>query len=140
MGLVRLTRSEQGDRSHGGPEEDEPDVDQGGTPKGKVTPLVRADDQSSDETGDDHDNVKEDQGDNVREGQSGGEDELEQETRGGDDPVDVPDVPDLPGVANVVELDVDGGGTEIRGHRKVRLRTGVDGRQIVGEMHRRHGV
>jgi hypothetical protein len=117
----RRTRSEQGNRSHGRPQENEPDVDQGGASKGKVTPLVRANHETSDETGDDHDLVEEDQGDDVRQGESGGEDELEQEAGGGDDPVDVPDIPDLSGVANVVELDIDGSGTEIGRHGEVCL-------------------
>ena len=117
----RRTRSEQGNRSHGRPQENEPDVDQGGASKGKVTPLVRADDETSDETGDDHDLVEEDQGDDVRQGESGGEDELKQEAGGGDDPVDVPDIPDLSGVANVVELDIDGSGTKVGRHGEVSL-------------------
>jgi len=117
-----LTRSEQGNRSVSRPQKDEPDVDKSGASESKVTPLVRADDETSNETGDDHDNVKEDQGDDVRKGESGGEDQLEQEAWGGDDPVDVPDVPELTGEADIVELDVDGGGTEVRSHREVGLR------------------
>jgi len=115
-------RSEQGNRSVSRPQKDEPDVDKSGASESKVTPLVRADDKTSDETGNDHDKVKEDQGDNVREGESGGEDQLEQEARGGNDPVDVPHVPELTGEADIVELDVDGGGTEVRSHREVGLR------------------
>ena len=117
-----LTRSEQGNRSVSRPQKDEPDVDESGASESKVTPLVRADDETSDETSDDHDKVKEDQGDDVREGQSGGEDQLEQEAGGGDDPVDVPHVPELTGKADIVELDQDGSGTEVRGHGEVGLR------------------
>jgi hypothetical protein len=117
-----LTRSEQSNRSVSRPQKDEPDVDESGTSESKVTPLVRADDETSNETSDDHDKVKEDQGDNIRERESGGEDQLEQEARGGDDPVDVPDVPELTGEADVVELDEDGSGTKVRSHREVGLR------------------
>jgi len=117
-------RSEQGNRSVSRPQKDEPDVDESGASESKVTPLVRADDETSDETSDDHDKVKEDQGDDVREGQSGGEDQLEQEARGGNDPVDVPHVPELTGEADVVELDVDGSSTEVRGHGEVGDRGG----------------
>lgn len=51
-------------------------------------------DEGADESRDDHDNVEEDQRDEVREGQARGESELEEKSRGRDGPVDVSDIPD----------------------------------------------
>jgi hypothetical protein len=119
---ARLTRTENAGGPEGWPQEDEPDVNQRGTSERKVPPLVRAGDQSSDQSGDDHDQVEEDQGDDVRERKTGGEYELEEETGGGDDPIDVTDIPDVSS-GRTVEFGSDGGGTKIRSHGKVGLRS-----------------
>lgn len=84
-GLLEV-RSQKGRGPQSGHQEDVPDVDQGGTSEGEVSPLIRGDDQRSDETGDDHDEIEEDKGHDVGEGETGREDEGEEEGGGGDDP------------------------------------------------------
>jgi hypothetical protein len=67
----------------------EPDVEEREAAEGVVTPLVAGRDKCADETGDDHDEVEEDDGDDVREREAGVEEELEQEEWRRDRPVDV---------------------------------------------------
>lgn len=111
--------TEAGSRLEGRAKQDPPNVDESGATKGKVTPLVDRDNKRTDETGDDHDLVKEDQGDDVRKRETGSHDELKQQGRGGDDPVDVTSVPDGTSAAGVTEFNVDGGATEVGSHGEV---------------------
>jgi hypothetical protein len=63
----------------GGTSKQPPDVEEGGASKGVETPLVGRLDEGSDETGDDHDQVEEDEGDDVRQGETRSENEHEQQ-------------------------------------------------------------
>lgn len=85
-----------GGRSSSWADENPPDVEQSGATKGEETPFVGRLDEGTDKTGDNHDKVEEDEGDNVREWETGGENKGEEQSWGGDDPVDVSSVPDLP--------------------------------------------
>lgn len=83
--LVSGTKNSSRDSS--GTREDPPDVEEGDTSKGEVTPFVGRLNKTSNETGDDHDQVEEDQGDDVGEGKTGGEDQGEEQGGGSNDPV-----------------------------------------------------
>jgi hypothetical protein len=69
-----------------------PDVRKGEAAEGEVSPLVARGDEGADEAGDDHDEVHEDDGDDVRERKARVEEQLEEEERSRDRPVDVANV------------------------------------------------
>lgn len=106
------------------PDEHVEDVEESDAAKGEVSPLVGGRGECSDETGDDHDLVDE----NYEEGggpwHPRGEEQVHEKQRGSDDPVDVSDVVDLTEVAAnlgvaALELDGDGGPTQVGGHGEV---------------------
>ena len=72
------------------PAEHVEDVDQGNAAKGEVAPLVAGADKSAGETGDNHDLVNEDDEEDRGPGHAGSEEQVCEQQRGGNDPVDVP--------------------------------------------------
>jgi hypothetical protein len=82
------------------------------------THLVRRRDQSANQAGDDHDFIEEDEGDDVGQRKTGGEDEFQQESRGGDNPIDVSDIPNgaRESLLVSVEFDENGSATEVGRH------------------------
>jgi hypothetical protein len=82
------------------------------------THLVRRRDQGANQTSNDHNFIEEDEGDDVGQRQTSGEDELQEKGRGGNNPVDVSDIPNgtRESLCLPVELDEDGGTTEVRCH------------------------
>ena len=65
------------------------DVEQRGAAEGEIAPLVAGSDESAGKTSDDHDLVDEDSEENGRPGHAGGEKQVGEQKRSGDDPVDV---------------------------------------------------
>ena len=65
------------------------DVEQSGAAKSEVAPLVAGADEGAGETGDNHDFVDEDDEEDRGPGHAGGEEQVGEKERGGDDPVDV---------------------------------------------------
>ena len=65
------------------------DVEQRSAAKRKVAPLVAGSDEGACETSDDHDLVNEDSEENGRPGHASGEEQVGEQKRSGDDPVDV---------------------------------------------------
>lgn len=66
-----------------------PNVEQCSHTEGVVTPLVCARDQSCDEASDDKDNAHEEGGEYVGERKAGGKEELKEQKRECDEPLDV---------------------------------------------------
>lgn len=98
------------------PDQDVEDVEESDTAENEVSPLVRGRDQSTDKTSDDHDLVNKNDVEDSRGRERGGEQQVEQKERGGNDPVDVANVEYLTGWAGergARELDVDGDAAEI---------------------------
>lgn len=102
------------------------DVEEGSAGEGKVSPLVAGLQESTDETADDHDLVREDGDKDGGPGQTGRQEQVHQQQRGGDEPVHVPDPEDLAGddavvlgVAGPLELDADGDLAEVGAHAEV---------------------
>lgn len=116
-----------GGRLETGSVDDPEDVEHGNAAHGVVAPFVGRLDQSTNETSDDHNQVKEDGDEDGREGKAGNEENLEEKERGGDGPVNVTSVPDGTGGASTVdlggavvgELDADGGSTQVGSHGEV---------------------
>lgn len=123
-----VTGTEDTSRRSGRSSENPPDVEEGDTSEDEETPLVLGLDETTDKTSDDHDNVEEDKGDDVGKGEAGGEDKGEEQSRGGDEPVDVPNVPKLSegtGLeSHVPELGRDAGVAKVGGHGEVSDRSG----------------
>ena len=69
-----------------------PDVEESRTAESVVTPLVGAVNESTDQTGDDDKDRHEQGRHDVREGQAGAEENLQDQQREGDEPLDVPHV------------------------------------------------
>jgi hypothetical protein len=74
------------------PAEHVEDVEEGDAAEGEVAPLVAGADESAGETGDDHDFVDEDDEEDRGPGHAGGEEQVGEKQRGGDDPVNVSEV------------------------------------------------
>lgn len=87
-----------------GNEEHVPDDDEGSATESEESPLVHGFNEGTDETGDDHNNVEEDEDEDLRKGETGSESEFEEEKRSGDGPVDVSSVPD--GSSRVLNTDI----------------------------------
>ena len=71
------------------PAEHVEDVEEGDAAEGEVAPLVAGADEGASEAGDDHDFVDEDDEEDRGPGHAGGEEQVGEKERGGDDPVDV---------------------------------------------------
>ena len=69
-----------------------PNVEEGSAAKDEVAPLVVAVDQGTDESGDDEDNAHEERRHDVREGETSGQQQLKEQQREGDEPLDVADI------------------------------------------------
>lgn len=106
------------------PDQDVEDVEQSGTAESKVSPFVAGRNEGSDETRDDHDLVDQDDEEGGGPGHSRGEEQVHEEERSGDDPIDVSNVVDFTvdtgdlGVTSQ-ELDVDGCPAQVGGHGEV---------------------
>jgi hypothetical protein len=107
------------------PDEDPDDVEESKAAEGEVTPLVGATDEGTDETSDNHDLIDENDEEDGRPGQSGGQHQVEKKERGSDEPIDVADIEDLTvDTANLshvgsLELNIDGGPAEVGSHGEV---------------------
>jgi len=66
-----------------------PDPEESNAAKGEVAPLVLGPDESTDETGDDHDLVDQDGPHDSGPGHASGEEKIEKEERSGDEPVNL---------------------------------------------------
>ena len=77
------------------PSEHVEDVEEGGTSKDKVAPLVAAVDKGADQSSHDHDLVDENGPQNSRPGHAGGQEQVEEQQRSGDEPVNVADIEDV---------------------------------------------
>ena len=69
-----------------------PDVEEGDGAEDVVAPLVVAVDESTDETSHDHDDGHEEGGHDIGERKTSGEQQLKEEEREGDEPLDVPHI------------------------------------------------
>jgi len=101
-----------------------PDVEERDAAESIETPLVGAVDKGTNETTDDNEHRHEEGGHDVREGQTGGEENRQEQDWEGDEPLDVPHIPDLTSLAITTEFGRDGGSTEVRGHGEVGERRG----------------
>lgn len=99
-------------------EERRPDVEHSNEAEGIETPLVGAADQSTNETADDSGDGHEESGHDIGEREAGGEENLKEEEREGDEPLDVAHIPDLTSTL-FTEFGLDRSSTEIRGHGEV---------------------
>ena len=81
-------------RSSSGTEQDPPYVEEGETTEDVETPLIGGFDQSSDQTGDDHDEIEEGESDDVGQGKSRCQDQSEEQGRRSDNPINVSHVLD----------------------------------------------
>ena len=72
-----------------------PDVEQRSHAEDVVTPLVVAVNQGTDKTSDNHNDGHEQRGHDVGERKASSEQELKEQQREGDKPLDVPHIPDL---------------------------------------------
>jgi len=97
--------TETSGRGATGNEEHIPDDDEGSATEGEESPLVDGLNKGTDKAGDDHDNIKEDKDEDLREGKTGSESEFEEEEGSSDGPVDVSSVPD--GSSRVLNTNVD---------------------------------
>lgn len=106
------------------PDKNPDNVEEGSAAEGKVAPLVRAADESTNETSDNHNLIDQDDEEKSGPRHGGGQQEIHQEERSGDEPVDVADVEDLTvdtadnGVV-AHELNIDRGPTKVGGHGEV---------------------
>lgn len=109
--------------------QDVDNVEEGEHAEGPVTPLVGCAGKSTNQTGDDHDLISDDSDENGGPWDTGGQEEVEEQERRGDEPVDVANVEDLAsavdtsavdlGRGGTTELDNNRGLTEVRAHREV---------------------
>ena len=108
------------------------DIKERSDAKAEVAPLVASPNERTDESADDHDEVKEDGDEKVRKRQRGDQEERGEQKRRRDNPVDVSHVPDATGwtasdaasrvsPASVYEFDRDRGTSEIGGQSEVLL-------------------
>ena len=102
------------------------DVKEGGITEGEISPLVGSAGQSANKTGYDHDLVDEDSDENRGPREAGGQEEVKEQQRRSDNPVDVADVEYLAGTGGadvgVTRADKLGGNgrlTEVGSHREV---------------------
>jgi len=106
-----------------GTEENPPNVDQSNHTECEQAPLVRRWDQGTNETSDDHDNVKEDDSEDIRKGKTSTQEDLEEESRSSDSPVNVSDIPNGPSGTgrelDTVEFNRDVGTAKSRCHAEV---------------------
>lgn len=95
------------------PDEDVHNPEESEAAKDEVSPLVAAGDQSTNETGDDHNLVDQDSPENGRGGHASGEEQVKEQERSGNDPSTLlalfhcfwPDILNIPiDVSNVVDL------------------------------------
>lgn len=72
------------------PDEDVNDPEKGGATESEVAPLISRLDESTSQAGDDHDFVNQDQEKGCGPWHASGKEQVHQQQRGGDDPIDVP--------------------------------------------------
>ena len=86
-----LWRRRQYGRHGDGGDRDVPDVEEGADTEDEEAPLVGADDQSTGEAADDDDPGEEGRGQDIREGETRGVEDEDEEQREVDEPLDVAD-------------------------------------------------
>jgi len=107
------------------PDKDPDNVEESSAAEGKVAPLVRATDESTDETSDNHDFIDENDKEDSGPGKSGSQHQVKKKERSGDEPIDVADIEDFTvDTANLshvgsAELNIDRGPAEVGSHREV---------------------
>jgi hypothetical protein len=107
------------------PDENPDDVEESNAAKDEVAPLVGAADEGTNKTSNDHDFIDENDEEKSGPRHCGGQHQVEEKERGGDEPIDVADVEDLTvDTADLrhvrsAELNIDGGPAEVGSHREV---------------------